>query len=531
MRVYDGILQDRPLQLPDGTSLNSVAALDAALGNSTITAAQHTAALTNAAQQAAAKVTPNPDLTRATLNQFAAARGAVPNAMTPRDVRAATSPEYLHSLAHGGGFRGDLHAMGAYGGKGALLSALFGMGGESYSMLTDDQDNPDAFERLARVGGREGLRGGLSSSLETLSATQASRYILSRGLTASSGRALAARLGSRVVPGLVDVGFEGYDIATEDRPHRPAEVSYRLGRALVIGGTSALAGAAAGAWAGAAVGTAIFPGVGTVVGFVVGVIVGAIVGFIMNEVIPNYEKMVMEQVPLKEFEKNIEAQTPASIRNQVLAEQELQLLMQVAHGPEMRGPYNMRDTLTHRNLSTSPGERMHDENVIAGSIHGGCADCHSRKGITDYDAQFAFDSDARLAPVDRMYLAALQESGNPAARPKFLDWQMPGQTVPAELAQSMGDDPTAAVIMGSINAIQPNFAAWREVAPNTEGVIPPRVMNSPLDDQALYDAIRSNINKRQWWFERFFGEAGPDEYLLYRNKLKQAEEEQKKKAK
>jgi hypothetical protein len=533
MRIYDGILQDQPLVLADGTALNTVASLDTALRNNTITAAQHQSALTSAAQQAAAKIAPNPDLTRATLDTFARARGAVPNTMSARDVRAAVTPEYMHSLSHGGGWGGDLHAVKSYGGKGALLSAIFGVSREGYGMLTDDQDNPDAFERLARAGGREGLRGGATSSLETLAASRGSRYVLQRGLAASSGRAVATRLGARFVPGgVVDVGFEGYDMWTDDRPNKASEVSYRLGRAFVIGGTSALAGASAGAWAGTAIGTAIFPGVGTVVGFVVGVLVGALVGFIMGSLIPSYEEMVMEQVPLKEFEKNIEAQTPASIQNQVLAEQELALLNQLVQGPETRGPYDMREVYQRRNLSTSPGDRMFAEALIGDQVHGGCMECHTRKGITDFNAQFDPNSEAWLAPVDRMHLAALEESGNRSVRPKFLDWDVPGQTVPPQIAASMANDPTAAIIMNSINTIQPNFAGWREIMGDKgQGIIPPHVMNSPMDEKALYDEIRGRINARQAFFEFFFGEAGEDEYKLYRDALRKSQEEQEKKAK
>ena len=531
MRIYDGILQDRPLVLPDGTTLNSVAALDAALGNNTINATQHRTALTDAAQRAAAKVAPNPDLTRATLARFAAARGAVPNTMTARDVRAALSPEYMHSLAHGGGARGDFHAMRSYGGRGAGLGALFGMG---YEYFSGDQSRPDAFERMLRAGGREGLRGGATSSMEALAASRASRYILARGLTQSSGRALGARLGARAVPGgVVDVGFAGYDMLTDARANRPAEVGYRLGRAFVIGASSALAGATAGAWAGAAIGTAIFPGVGTVVGFVVGVLVGAIVGFIMNALIPDYEEMVMEQVPLKEFEKNIQAQSAGSIQNQVLAAQELELLMQVSRGPKTRGPHLMADVLRHRNLSTSPGDRMADEAMLLDRVHGGCMECHTKKGAADYDAQFPAFHEARMRPVDRLMFAAMEESGGVGARPKFLGrYDMPGETVPEALWEDMGSDPTTAMMLASIDVIQPNFKAWAQAAPESAGVIPTgSVMNSPKDAAALKAEIQRNINRRQWWFELWFGEAGEAEYKIYEDALKKAQEEQEKKGK
>lgn len=514
--------------LPDGTSLNSVLALDTALGNNTITSAQHQTALNNAAQQAAAKIAPNPEFTSAIQADFAAARGAVPRGMSAHDVRSALTPEYMHSLSRGGGWRGDLHAMRSYGGRGAALGALFGVGREGYGMLTDEQANPDAFERLAAAGGRESLRGGATSGLETWVASRGSRYVLQRGLAASSGRAIATRVGARAIPGgLVDVGFEGYDMLTDDRANSGREVGYRLTRAFVIGGTSALAGATAGAWAGTAVGTAIFPGVGTVVGFVVGVIVGALVGFLMSEIIPSYEEMVMEQVPLREFEKNIEAQTPAAIQRQVLAEQEYELLMQLVHGPETRGPHSLFDMYTRRNLSNSPGFRNYAQDLITGQIRGGCQDCHTRKSIDDFDRQFAPDSDAWLAPVDRMQRAAMAESGNRTARPKFLDWEVPGQTVPPWLADTMAHDPTAAIIMSSINTIQPNLGEWqREIVKSN--YIPPNVMNSPANETELYNRIRGNINADQWFFELIFNEAGDEEYKIYRDNLRKAQEAEQK---
>ncbi|MBI3188493.1 MAG: hypothetical protein HYZ31_11600 [Gammaproteobacteria bacterium] len=528
--IYDGILQDRPYTLPDGSSFTSIDQLNNALKTNVLTAAQHQAAINTAAQAAASKIQANPEHTHAVQTTFANARNAIPNRMTPADVRAANSPEYMYSLSKGGGWRGDFHAMRSYGGKGALFGSLMGVGREGYSMLTDDQANPDALQRLAWVGGREGLRGGATSSLETLAASRTSRYALERGLAASSTRAIGMRLGARFIPGgFVDGAFAAGDMATDNRDNSGPEVAYRMGRAFVIGGTSALAGATAGAWAGTAIGTAIFPGVGTVIGFVVGVLVGALVGFIMSSIIPDYEEMVMEQVPLKEFENNINAQTPASIQNQVLAEQELALALQLVHGPESRGPHNMFDMYRRRNVYNSPGYRMYAEAMIGDEIHGGCMDCHTQKAIADYDAQFDPLSEAWMAPVDRMYLAGQEESRR-GARPKFLNWDVPGQTVPPWLVASMANDPDALTILNSVNVIQPNFAGWRDIMGSKgNGIIPPHAMNSPMDEQELYDAIRGNINFRQAYFEFFFGEVGADEYKLYGDALQQWQDKQNKK--
>lgn len=76
-------------------------------------------------------------------------------------------------------------------------------------MLTDRQDNPDAAERIAWAGGREGVRGGSTSMLETLAASRGSKYALQRGLAANSTRGIGTRLGARFIPGgFEDAAFE-----------------------------------------------------------------------------------------------------------------------------------------------------------------------------------------------------------------------------------------------------------------------------------------------------------------------------------
>lgn len=102
-RIYDGILQDRPFSLPDGTSLNSIDQLNTALKNYTLTAAQHQAAINTAAQAAAAKIVLNPDYNSTVQSRFANARNAIPNNMSAADVRSAVTPEYMYSASEGGG--------------------------------------------------------------------------------------------------------------------------------------------------------------------------------------------------------------------------------------------------------------------------------------------------------------------------------------------------------------------------------------------------------------------------------------------
>jgi hypothetical protein len=522
-RIYNGILQDRPFTL-NGQSYNTVEALDAALNSKALTVAQHRQALIDVGQSASAKVGEIPDLTGDVLTRFNAARTGVPN-LSARDVRRVVSPELMFSLSRGGGWRGDLAAGRSYGFKGAGLGAGFGIAHELYSMATDDVDNPDAFYRLATAGGREGLRGGLTSGAESVIASRTSRYLLQRGLSATSGQALALGFGKRAVPGLVDVGFETYNVATESRSHRPREVGYRLTRAFVIGGSSAWAGAAAGA----AIGSVV-PVAGTIIGFVVGLIVGALVGFIMNSIIPNYEQMVMEQVPLKEFEKNIDQQSAAALQGQAMARDEMRLMQQVVSGPEWRGPHNMREMYMQRNLSHLPGDRMYMESMIAGDIRSGCGECHARKAGSEWNAMFEPGNPALMAPVDRMYLAALENEMSGDSRGKFLDWEVQGDTVNPAIAQMLADDPTAVSIINSVNAIQPNFREWEDIlGPKGQGLVPRGAMNSPKGAEAFKGAIKDNIDFEQWYFELFFGEVGEAEYKIYRDNVKKAEEEQKKK--
>lgn len=86
--------------------------------------------------------------------------------------------------------------------------------------------------------------------------------------------------------------------------------------------------------------------------------------------------------------------------------------------------------------------------------------------------------------------------------------------------------------MDSINAIQPNFTAWREVmGAKGEGIAPTYVTSSSMDKKQLYSAIQRNINRWQWYLERFFGEPGDAEYKIFRDALKKAQEEKEKKKK
>lgn len=521
--IYNALLQQAPLTAADGSTYSTVEALHSAFEAGNLTASDYQNFMNDLGNRAANQVQPRTtDVVQAheqAMAQYRQRRAAYRQQLREAraHIRAGVSPEFTGSLAHGGGFRGDLRMARGYGRGGALMGGGMAALQELWSMGTDGRDNPDALQRLGSATGREALRGGSSAYLEAVAASQASRMTLRYGLTQGSSRALAMRLGSRFAPGgLVDMGFEGWDMAMDNRANSSEEISYRLGRAFVIGGSSALAGAYAGAAAGTAIGTVV-PGVGNVVGFIVGLAVGVLVGAVVSSLIPSYEDLVREQVPLKEFENNLQAQTPISMHNQILAQQEYDLLMQYMQGPESRGPYDMANIYDLRNHSTSPGQRIWAEALLGDRIHGGCQDCHTQKEIPAIDSQFPDWHPARTTPVDRMAVAALQEYGNTQPRPQFLGYDMPDTYVDPTMQQGLRDLQTGAEMAHYINIIRPNIGAWRNVLGTNRRIIPTGLMNLPLNEQQLYEYMQQQVDRRQTDYEDKFGEVGEEERSLYRS--------------
>ncbi|MEO0745736.1 MAG: DUF4157 domain-containing protein, partial [Pseudomonadota bacterium] len=285
-RVYNGILASTPVRDAAGNSYATIDEINTARDNGALTATQHRQLIDRVAHMAARSVAADAPGAQAAHNRANRAATQEHQARMARAndyIRRAASPEYLASIERGGGMRGDLSVARSYGGRAALLGAFMGAGQE-YIFSENGFEDPELRDRMLRAGGREGLRSGLSATGETLAAQQGSRMMLREGMEMGATRAFLIRAGSRAVPGgLVDAGFEVHDILTDGKDNSAGEVTYRTGRAFVIGGSSAWAGAAAGA----AVGSAV-PVAGTAVGFVVGFLVGMGVGYAANEIIPTY---------------------------------------------------------------------------------------------------------------------------------------------------------------------------------------------------------------------------------------------------
>lgn len=305
--VYDAALAQadqvgRPVRSSAGEVFTSVDQIDTALQDGRITTQEHFQLIDQTGQLSARSIAANnpaDDAAHRQASRTIADRRRAANA----EITSRASPEYMASTLRGGGLRGDVHVAGQYGGRAAILGAVMG-GGMEYAFSENGWEDPRTRERVYTAMGREGLRGGLGGATEAVAASQTSRYLLGRGMQIPAGRALAMRLGARAAPGVVDVGFEWYDMATDGRENSTEEVTYRSGRALVIGGTSAVLGSIAGSAAAGAVAGSVVPGVGTAIGFVVGLAVGIGVGLAMSYAIPTYADLQAPRrrpTPRREF--------------------------------------------------------------------------------------------------------------------------------------------------------------------------------------------------------------------------------------
>lgn len=291
-RVYNAVLDRTPVTSADGVTFNNVDAIHSAYEAGNIDAREYSRLMHRVGRLAANQVQPRTnavvDAHEDAMTEYrrrqAEYRQELDRARS--SIRGNVTPEYMDWVGAGGGTRGDVRVATRYGGRGALLGLGMGLATEGYSMLTDDQANPDAVERLAAAGGREGLRGGLSSATESVAMSRVSNYLLREGVESGAGRAIAMRAGARFLPGVVDVGFEAFDMATDNRENSGTEIAVRSSRALVIGGASSVLGAVAGSAAAGAVAGSVVPGVGTAIGFVVGLAVGIGTALLLNEVIP-----------------------------------------------------------------------------------------------------------------------------------------------------------------------------------------------------------------------------------------------------
>lgn len=188
------------------------------------------------------------------------------------------TPEYLATLRHGGGIRGELGAMGASGLRGGGLTTLIAVGTQAGVMVFDSREHPEWALELG-VSGSIGFGAGFlgtgtqhlvtsrltSAMLSDVVATGSSR--ITPGLATGAGRLGGGAVGAMFVEG-ISIGL------LEEREHSGAEVGVRLTRAGVLGAGSV--------WAGAAVGTAV----GGPIGFLVGLAVGGLLYYVGDRVVP-----------------------------------------------------------------------------------------------------------------------------------------------------------------------------------------------------------------------------------------------------
>lgn len=528
--VYNSVLANSPVQASNGTQFDSVDDIHAAYEANTIDPREYSRLMHRVGRMAANQVEGR------TLDVVQSHNQAVQQHnqrltqyrqnldLTRAEIRSRNSPEYMASIDAGGGVRGRLRASGSYGLRGGGISALIGLGQELYSISTDGRETPDAYQRLFVTTGREGLRGGLSSAGETYFMARASESSLRQGATMSANRVLAQRIGARFIPGgVVDAGIEVGSMAFDNRENRSDEVAYRLTRAFIIGGSSALAASYAGGAVGSAVGS-VFPGIGTGIGFVVGLGVGMLVGAIANSLFPSYDELVSEAVILEEFKNNINAQAPTSLNNQVLAQQEYDLFNSLVHGPTIRGPYNMYDIYDQRNTSDSPATRIFNEALINDQVHGGCQDCHTRSYAAHRDSEIPLWDLARTAPIDRMADAGFYEHRNRGIRPGFMGSHMPVTNVPEWMYNDLGRTNTGQEMAQYVNMVQSNIGAWRNVlGSNGKTIIPPGLMNRSMSETELYQYMRNQINAEQENFRQNFGDVDEADYEHFRSMIEDAQ--------
>ncbi|MBV7266232.1 hypothetical protein [Erythrobacter ani] len=276
-RVYDGVLAQAPQTASDGTVYNNVQAIDAALADGRLTTQEHFTIIDRIGRMAANTVVANDPAGRTQARGQYDAQRARANDF----IRRYQTQEAMHSMSRGGGVRGDLHAARTYGIHGTGFGA--GLGGlqQIYAERNSDWSEWDTYGRIGEATAREGVRGGIGSFAETYTMSRAGRYMMQEGVEAGMLGRFMARGGGRFAGGAGDFIIESGSMLFDGRDNSAGEVGYRLTRATVIGGTSAvLGGMAAGSAWGAAAGSVV-PGAGTAIGFVVGAVVGIGLGLLI----------------------------------------------------------------------------------------------------------------------------------------------------------------------------------------------------------------------------------------------------------
>lgn len=306
--IYERTSFDQPVVLPDGQApLRTGADLYAALASGRVTQADFDVHIRTLGNAAANRVVAIPGYHTGALRWY---EGYLASLGTQRggDIRAAVNVDTVQVIEE---MRRRQQATNpdapfvptrgwAETNAVALRSARTGgamRGGFGVATTLAFGENVDV-ARLAEVGAVETVAGGASNYAESALRARAGLSMASEGVGATAPRALAMRAGARLVPGVADAGVELWSMARDKRDNSAEEVVVRTGRAAVIGGGAA--------WAGAAVGTAI----GGPIGFIVGFGVGAGVGWLANKLAPGgaeyWERRARLEKRVAELERQVE---------------------------------------------------------------------------------------------------------------------------------------------------------------------------------------------------------------------------------
>ncbi|WP_240725039.1 hypothetical protein [Mangrovimicrobium sediminis] len=204
-----------------------------------------------------------------------------------RDLRAATPIEVIqieeeHRRSGGDASapnwsnRGDaaLRVANRNALRGSAGNLAFSAGANLLFNDNADLSDPRFRAQFAEQLAVEGVANYAADFGETALRSRLAYEALEEGLEATAPRLVAGRMAARALPGVADAAIEGYSMLTDERENSATEVVVRTGRAAVIGGGAA--------WAGAAAGTAV----GGPIGFVVGFGVGFLVGWAANRLAP-----------------------------------------------------------------------------------------------------------------------------------------------------------------------------------------------------------------------------------------------------
>jgi hypothetical protein len=271
--VLEGIMRDNPVTIDTvaGTrTFNSPAALDQARAGNQITQEQHVNAQREVGRRAALRVVSN-KLDTAGGGALRGARGGI--SLPEAGLRPLMTPEYIRAHRLGGGFSGEMEAGAGAGLQGAGLGGLIAVLTTSGIILIDEHRLPN-WRELGTSGGLGALGSGSGALTEQMlislgtqraiqSAAAGGVSSLTPGLSTGLGRFGGGGVGAAVVEA-ASMGL------LEERSHSGLEKTVRIGRAFVLGGTSAAIGGAVGAAVAGAVAGSFVPVVGTVVGLLAG---------------------------------------------------------------------------------------------------------------------------------------------------------------------------------------------------------------------------------------------------------------------